>query len=51
MDTLARYANLAAVVVSTVNGAQAPKVERTTGMPQVSIQYDRSRIAQYGLKH
>lgn len=49
MDTLARYANLAAVVVSTVNGAQAPKVERTTGMPQVSIQYDRSRIAQYGL--
>lgn len=49
MDTLVHYAMLTAAVISRVEGAQEPKVERTAGMPQVSIHYDRSRIAQYGL--
>ncbi|HLG35973.1 MAG TPA: CusA/CzcA family heavy metal efflux RND transporter, partial [Bacteroidia bacterium] len=49
MDTLAEYANKVAEVINNVEGAQEPKIERTTGMPQIAIDYDRSRIAQYGL--
>ena len=49
MDTLAEYANKVAAVIQGVEGVQEPKVERTTGMPQISIDYDRNRIAQYGL--
>jgi cobalt-zinc-cadmium resistance protein CzcA len=48
-DTLARYATNVAAVIHDIEGVQEPKVERTTGMPQISIEYDRSRIAQYGL--
>jgi len=48
-DTLAWYAKKTAEVIGSVEGAQEAKVERTSGMPQVSIEYDRSRIAQYGL--
>ncbi len=49
IDSLALYAEKVAAVVSSVAGTQEPKVERTMGMPQIAVEYDRSRIAAYGL--
>lgn len=49
IDTLAMLASKVAKVVQVVPGATAPQIERTTGLPQITIQYDRARIAAYGL--
>ncbi|MFT3823995.1 MAG: CusA/CzcA family heavy metal efflux RND transporter [Chitinophagaceae bacterium] len=49
IDTLAALANKVARVVQTVKGVTAPQIERTTGLPQITIEYDRARIAAYGL--
>ena len=49
IDTLATLANKVAKVVQSVQGATTPQVERTTGLPQITIDYDRARIAAYGL--
>lgn len=49
IDTLALLAPKVAKIVQSVNGATEPQVERTTGLPQITIQYDRAKIAGYGL--
>lgn len=49
IDTLAALAPRIANIIQSVEGAQEPKIERTTGLPQITITYDRSRIASYGL--
>nr|WP_199157732.1 CusA/CzcA family heavy metal efflux RND transporter [Pedobacter sp. ASV2] len=49
IDTLAALAPKVAKIVQTVKGATEPQVERTTGLPQITIQYDRAKIAGYGL--
>jgi cobalt-zinc-cadmium resistance protein CzcA len=49
IDTLALLAPKVAQVVQTVTGATAPQIERTTGLPQISVQYDRAKIAAYGM--
>ena len=49
IDTLAAIAPRLAQLIQTVEGATDPQVERTTGLPQITIAYDRSRIASYGL--
>ncbi|ASZ09607.1 CusA/CzcA family heavy metal efflux RND transporter [Chitinophaga pendula] len=49
MDTLAALAPQVGQIVSTVRGASPPQIERTAGLPQISIQLDRARIANYGL--
>ncbi len=49
IDTLAALAPKVAKVVQSVPGATEPQVERTTGLPQITIQYDRAKIAGYGL--
>jgi len=49
IDTLANIAPKVAKVVQSVSGATEPQVERTTGLPQITIQYDRAKIAGYGL--
>ena len=49
IDTLAALAPKVAQVVQSVRGATDPQVERTTGLPQITIQYDRAKIAGYGL--
>ncbi len=49
IDTLAALAPKVAAVVQTVEGAGAPQVEQTTGMPQITIDYDRRRIGNYGM--
>ncbi len=49
LDSLLVYANKANAIIQTVEGATAPQVERVAGLPQINIEYDRTRIANYGL--
>jgi len=49
LDSLAVYANKVGEVIQSVNGATDPQVERTSGLPQINVEYDRSRMANYGL--
>ena len=49
LDTLAVYANQVSKVIQGVNGATSPQVERVSGLPQINVTYDRTRIANYGL--
>lgn len=49
IDTLAALAPKVAAVIRQVKGVSAPQIERITGLPQITIQYDRARIAGYGL--
>lgn len=49
MDTLALLAKEAGEVIQTVKGATNPQVEKVGGLPQINIEYDRTRIANYGL--
>lgn len=49
IDTLAAIAPRVARVVESVRGATSPQMERTTGLPQITIEYDRAKIAAYGM--
>jgi cobalt-zinc-cadmium resistance protein CzcA len=49
MDTLLTYAKKVNKIVQQVQGATEPSVERVSGLPQISIKYNRSQIANYGL--
>ena len=33
----------------TVEGATSPQVERVSGLPQINVEYDRTRLANYGI--
>lgn len=49
LDSLVLYADKVSAIIQNVDGATAPQVERVAGLPQISIDYDRTRIANYGL--
>ncbi len=49
VEQLADLAPKVAAVIQTVSGATEPQVERTTGLPQISVVYDRMRLANYGI--
>jgi len=49
LDSLLLYANKVNEIITTVEGATAPQVERVAGLPQINIEYDRTRMANYGL--
>lgn len=49
IDTLAELAPRVAGIIQSVQGATEPQIERTAGLPQITIQYDRGKIASYGL--
>lgn len=49
IDTLSQLAMKAANIIRSIEGISAPQVEQTTGLPQITINYDRARIAGYGL--
>jgi len=49
IDTLAAIGPRVARIVQSVKGTTEPQVERTTGLPQITIQYDRAKMAGYGL--
>ncbi len=49
LDTLISYAAKVAKVISPIDGITQPQVERVDGLPQITIEYDRARLAGYGL--
>ena len=49
LDTLLAYADKVANVTRRIEGITQPLVERVSGLPQITIQYDRARLAGYGL--
>jgi len=49
LDSLVIYAKEVSEVIQSVNGATAPQVERVGGLPQINVEYDRARMANYGL--
>lgn len=49
LDTLVDYANKVTKIIAPVRGITQPQAERVDGLPQITIEYDRSRLAGYGL--
>lgn len=49
LEVLAAKAEEMGRVIATVEGVADMKVEATTGMPQMTIHYERDKLAQYGL--
>lgn len=50
LDTLVQRANLIAQWITPVDGVSEAIVEKVKGLPQITVEYNRDRIAQYGLK-
>lgn len=48
LDSLAAYAEKAAAVIATINGAKDIYKETVTGISQIVIRYNREAIARYG---
>ncbi|HYV94070.1 MAG TPA: CusA/CzcA family heavy metal efflux RND transporter [Chitinophagales bacterium] len=49
LNTLEQKASEVAKVISSVEGVTEPGVERVSGLPQMVVEYDRNKLAQYGL--
>jgi cobalt-zinc-cadmium resistance protein CzcA len=49
MDTLAAFAEKVANAIKPIKGITQPQVERVSGLPQIMIEYDRAKLAGYGL--
>lgn len=49
IDTLAMFAQRVSKAIAPIEGITQPQVERVSGLPQIMVEYDRSRLAGYGL--
>lgn len=49
METLKQAADRAAAIIEKIPGAGDVKVEQTDGLPQLVVQFNRPKIAEYGL--
>jgi heavy metal efflux system protein len=49
LDILAAKAQEMAKIIGSVQGAGDVRVEATSGLPQITVNYDRAKLAQYGL--
>ncbi len=49
LDVLAQKANEMAKIIETIPGVGDVNPERTAGLPQMTVRYNREKIAQYGL--
>ncbi|MCK0156739.1 CusA/CzcA family heavy metal efflux RND transporter [Cellulophaga sp. F20128] len=49
LDVLASKAEEIGKLIANIEGVADMKVEATTGQPQISINYNRNKLAQYGL--
>lgn len=50
LDILAQKAEEMGKIIATVEGVADMKVEATSGQPQITIIYNRNKLAQYGLQ-
>lgn len=48
-DTLLNYADKVAANIEGIEGVTAPMVERTEGLPQIAVKYNRAQLANYGV--
>ena len=49
LDSLAIYGDRVADAIRPIKGITQPQVERIDGLPQITIEYDRAKLAGYGL--
>jgi len=49
LEILAQKAAQMAAIIQTVPGAGDVRAEATSGLPQITVQYQRSKLAQYGM--
>ncbi len=49
LHVLAQKGEEAAAIIKTVPGAEDVTMERTAGLPQMTVRYNRKKLAQYGL--
>jgi cobalt-zinc-cadmium resistance protein CzcA len=49
LDELSRQANIVGGLIAPVKGVTEPTIEKATGLPQIVVEYNRDKIAQYGL--
>ncbi|WP_290792339.1 CusA/CzcA family heavy metal efflux RND transporter [Flavihumibacter sp. UBA7668] len=49
LDILTQHANKVAKLIAPIKGVGEPFVEKVTGLPQVIVEYNRDKMAQYGL--
>ncbi|RYZ50892.1 MAG: efflux RND transporter permease subunit, partial [Sphingobacteriales bacterium] len=49
LDRLSQYAAKAGSLVRNIEGAEDVYIEEVQGLPQIVVQYDRNRLAQFGL--
>lgn len=49
MDSLKILGDKVANAIKSIDGVTQPQVEKVSGLPQISIQYDRARLAGYGM--
>ncbi|WP_026934241.1 CusA/CzcA family heavy metal efflux RND transporter [Christiangramia echinicola] len=50
LDLLASKAQEIGQLIGNIDGVADMKVEATAGLPQITVNYDRNKIAQYGLQ-
>ena len=50
LDELNRLGEQMTNIISKIPGAADVALERTTGLPQITIEYDQQKLAQYGLQ-
>lgn len=49
LDILTQQAARVAELITPVAGVSEPMVERVSGLPQITVEYNRDKMAQYGL--
>ena len=49
LKVLAKKGEEAAAIIKTIPGAEDVTMERTAGLPQMTVRYNRRKLAQYGL--
>ncbi|MFH6958593.1 CusA/CzcA family heavy metal efflux RND transporter [Flavobacterium aquidurense] len=49
LDELAKQAKIVGTLIAPIEGVTEPTIEKVTGLPQIVVEYDRDKIAQYGL--
>ncbi len=49
LDILTEQAKKIAMLVSKVKGVETPYIEKVTGLPQITVTYNRDKMAQYGI--
>lgn len=50
MEVLATEADKVGKLISTIKGVGEPNIEKVAGLPQITVNYNREKLAQYGIK-